>query len=323
VVLVAGDTYAPLGSPDPGVVTAVVVTCVRFLADAAGVVAAGALVFAAFVVPRTARTGETLTADAYAAVRTAATAAGVWLVAAVAMVPLSAADAVGRPPAGDFWAALPGLVDATEEPKAWLCVAAVAAVLVVGLRATLTWPPVVLWWVVSVVGLIAPVVAGHVANGRWHDVATNAMVWHVLAGVWVGALFVLWRFLRRPTSRDRERVLRRYHRLTLVCAAFHPRATSGLIPVLGGFVLVLLAYSTHDLITGAAPVARVAGHGLLVAGLILLILGNRQTRDDEPRGTRQAGTDSATDTGSVSPGPPGRSGRGRPPLRPASRHRAA
>ncbi|MCT2582104.1 zf-HC2 domain-containing protein [Actinophytocola gossypii] len=109
----------------------------------------------------------------------------------------------------------------------------------------------------------------------------------------------------------------------LFWAAFHPRATAGMIPVLGGFVLVLLAYSTHDLITGAVPVSRVAGHGLLVAGLILLVLVNRRTRDDEPHGTRRTGTDSATDMGSTAPGPAGRSGRGRPPLRPASRHRAA
>jgi predicted anti-sigma-YlaC factor YlaD len=64
----------------------------------------------------------------------------------------------------------------------------------------------------------------------------------------------------------------------LLWAAFHPRTASGQIPVLGGFLLVLLACSTHDLVVGTVPVTRVAGHGLLVAGLILLVLVNPALR---------------------------------------------
>ncbi|GAB3470050.1 zf-HC2 domain-containing protein [Actinophytocola sediminis] len=110
----------------------------------------------------------------------------------------------------------------------------------------------------------------------------------------------------------------------LFWAAFRPRATSGLIPVLGGFVLVLLAYSTHDLVTGTAPVTRVAGHGLLVAGLLLLILVNRR-----PDGSRPADTgDDRVDDHQPPAEPPadpklGSRRPGRPPLRPAGRHRAA
>jgi predicted anti-sigma-YlaC factor YlaD len=109
----------------------------------------------------------------------------------------------------------------------------------------------------------------------------------------------------------------------LFWAAFQPRATSGLIPVLGGFVLVLLAYSTHDLITGAAPITRVAGHGLLVAALLLLVLVNRQTRDTEPHTPRRSDADHDVDVTRDAPRPARQSRPGRPPLRPASRHRAA
>jgi predicted anti-sigma-YlaC factor YlaD len=110
----------------------------------------------------------------------------------------------------------------------------------------------------------------------------------------------------------------------LFWAAFRPRATSGMVPVLGGFVLVLLVYSTIDLVNGAAPVARVAGHGLLVAALCLLVVVNRrsttpphgnQTRIPEPEADHAYPADEpATDR---------RQPPGRPPLRPASHHRAA
>jgi predicted anti-sigma-YlaC factor YlaD len=68
----------------------------------------------------------------------------------------------------------------------------------------------------------------------------------------------------------------------LFWAAFRPRTASGLIPVLGGFLALLIAYSTHDVIAGTAPVTRVAGHGLLVAGLLLLILVHRQSGGASP-----------------------------------------
>ncbi len=41
----------------------------------------------------------------------------------------------------------------------------------------------------------------------------------------------------------------------MLWAAFRPRATAGLVPMLAIFVVVLAAYSTHDLLTGAAPVS--------------------------------------------------------------------
>jgi cytochrome c oxidase assembly factor CtaG/putative copper export protein len=258
VVLAAGDVYAPLGDSNPGLATTILVAVVRFVATGAGVVAAGALAFGALVVPRPVR-NETVTADTYAAIRTAGTAATVWAIAAVAMVPLSAADSTGQPLA-ETWAVLPGLVDAAEEPKAWLCVAVAAVVVAAGTRATLRWPPLVLWLVVAAVGLVAPVVAGHVAAGEWHDVATNAMVWHVLAAaVWLGALVTLWSFLRRPTARERDRVLRRYHRLTMGC------------------LVVLMVSGSVTGLALARPAGLVSGYGVLlllklaVCGLVLLL----------------------------------------------------
>lgn len=118
----------------------------------------------------------------------------------------------------------------------------------------------------------------------------------------------------------------------LLWAAFRSRVTSGLIPVLGGFVLILAVYSTHDLLTGVAPASRVVGHGLLLLGLGLLVVINRwydeptprpgrsldDTGADVPGGAaadpRDQAEDAAKETGST---------RGGRHLRPAGRHRAA
>jgi predicted anti-sigma-YlaC factor YlaD len=109
----------------------------------------------------------------------------------------------------------------------------------------------------------------------------------------------------------------------LFWAVFRPRATAGLIPMLGGFLLVLIAYSTHDLITGAAPLSRVLGHGLLVAGLCLLIVVNRQSPDRAPHRSATGDDLDATSPPEVdAPARPDGEGH-RPPLRPAGRHRAA
>jgi predicted anti-sigma-YlaC factor YlaD len=113
----------------------------------------------------------------------------------------------------------------------------------------------------------------------------------------------------------------------MLWAAFRPRATSGLVPVLAGFVVVLFAYSAHDLVIGAAPVSRVLGHGLLVLGLGLMIVVNRRHRPHAPDGTRAttaAGTAAGAPGTVMDPADPDVAGpTGRPHLRPAGHHRAA
>ncbi|WP_459166296.1 cytochrome c oxidase assembly protein [Actinokineospora spheciospongiae] len=259
VVLAAGDVYALLGDSDPGRSAALLFGVLRFVADAAGVVVVGALAFAAFVVP--ARRGAVLTADAFGATRIAAAAAPVWVLAALGSVPLSAADATGQSP-GVVWRNLAALVAATEEPKAWLGVAAVAAVVAVGVRMTLTWSTTVLWFGVALVGLLPPVVVGHVSVGAWHDLATDAMVWHIpAASVWVGALVALRSHLRRRGSADRGQVVRRYHRLTAVCLVV--LVLSGAVP---GLVLSRGQFSGY----AALLLVKVAVCALVVVGRRLL-----------------------------------------------------
>lgn len=113
----------------------------------------------------------------------------------------------------------------------------------------------------------------------------------------------------------------------LLWAAFRSRVTSGLIPVLAGFVLVLVPYAVHDLVNGAVTASRVAGHGLLVIALALLIVINRRYPDPAPRhGVTVAHTedngDTGTDESAASTTDAAGGSRRRPPLRPAGRHAA-
>ncbi|MGZ3145736.1 cytochrome c oxidase assembly protein [Lentzea chajnantorensis] len=242
VVLWAGDVHAALGDSDPGRATALAFSLVRTAANAAATITVGALVFGAFVVPAPPKRAR-LTPHAFAAVRTAATAAAVWAGAAAAAVVLSAADASGQSVAVAL-EHLGGLVAATEEPKAWIVSAVAAVVVAAGARATLTWTTSVLWLGPALAGVLAPVVAGHVANGAWHDVATNAVVWHIpAAAVWVGSLVALRAYLRRPGTAATDVVVRRYHRLTTGCVV---------VLVLSGAVTAAVLIGPSGLHTGYA-----------------------------------------------------------------------
>jgi predicted anti-sigma-YlaC factor YlaD len=116
--------------------------------------------------------------------------------------------------------------------------------------------------------------------------------------------------------------------LGMFWAAFRPRATAGMIPVLAGFVVVLFAFSTYDLIIGAAPVPRVVGHGLLIAGLCLLVVVNRQQGNPTPDDADRTGAGIGAFVGArpvAEPAVPDEVTRqnDRPNLRPAGRRRAA
>ncbi len=244
VVAAAGDVYAALGNPAPGPLTSLGTSLLRLVADAAGVVCVGGLAFAAFLSPP----GESgrLSPDGYAATRTAAGAAVVWALAAAVLVPFDAADASGRPVSEALHLAnLAVLVNAMEEPKAWLCVLAVAVVVAIGVWRTLTWRTTVLWLGLATVGLLPRAISGHVSIGAWHDLATNALVWHVIAAaLWAGALVAL--LVHRGSGAARELALRQYRRLAVCC------------------LVVLAASGIVDGLALARPAGLFTGYGLLL-----------------------------------------------------------
>ena len=88
--------------------------------------------------------------------------------------------------------------------------------------------------------------------------------------------------------------------LGLLWCAWRVRASSGLLPVLSAFLVVLTGLSIHDVIEGAVPASRLATHGLLVAGLVLLLV----VRRDQQRWAPEPGHAQASDDDENAPGGP-------------------
>ncbi|MEU4804178.1 zf-HC2 domain-containing protein [Actinosynnema sp. NPDC023587] len=110
--------------------------------------------------------------------------------------------------------------------------------------------------------------------------------------------------------------------LGLLWTALRPRATTGMLPVVAGFVVVLGAFSVQDLVTGEATVQRVTSHAVLVLGLVLLVVVHRGRRDPDGGRVAEPLPDSPDLRGGVED-PPRATPRPRPRLRPVSRRRAA
>ncbi|MFD6066401.1 MULTISPECIES: cytochrome c oxidase assembly protein [Amycolatopsis] len=263
VALTGGAGYVIAGLPDPGLVTRYGITVVRVLAEAASVLCVGSLLLAAFLVPP--QKSGTLAADGYAAIRVAGVAAWVWFFAAAASIFFSAADGAGRP----FTEVLSpqvlvDLVDAIEQPKAWLFTALIALLVALGCRLALTWGWTTVVFFLSVGGLVPVAVTGHSASGGSHDMATNSLLYHlVAAALWVGGLVALlalgWR-----RGENLKLAATRFSKLALVC---------WIVMAVSGIVNALVRIRIADLFTtdyGLLVVAKV------VALLLLGVFGHQQ-----------------------------------------------
>jgi putative copper export protein len=258
VALTGGAGYLIAGLPDPGLVTRYGITVVRVLAEAASVVCVGALLLAAFLVPP--QKSGTLAPEGYAAVRAAGIAAWVWFVSSLLSVAFTAADGAGKP----FLEVLSpqtllDLVDAIEQPKAWLWTALIAVLLALGCRLVLTWGWTAVLFFVAVAGLVPVAVTGHSASGGSHDMATNSLLFHLIAAaLWVGGLVAVlalgWR-----RGAHLSLAARRFSKLALVC---------WVVMAISGVINALVRINLGDLFTtdyGLLVVAKVAALALLVA----------------------------------------------------------
>ncbi|WP_433261874.1 zf-HC2 domain-containing protein [Actinosynnema sp. CS-041913] len=111
--------------------------------------------------------------------------------------------------------------------------------------------------------------------------------------------------------------------LGLLWTALRPRATTGMLPVVAGFVVVLGAFSVQDLVAGQATVQRVTSHAILVLGLLLLVVVHRGRRDPDGARVARPRPDSPDGTAEDTYPEPAAERPARPRLRPVSRRRAA
>ena len=256
-LLVSADVAAALGLPDPGPLTRAGLPAVRVLAECAAVVAVGSLLLAAFLVSPQ-RSG-TLAADGYAALRTAGMAAAVWALASALMVPLTTAEALGRP-VGETLSlpVLAELVGRLPQTGAWALTAGIALVLAAGCWAVLSWGWTVALFGTAVLGLLPVAVTGHSSAGGAHDVATNSLIYHLLAAaLWVGGLVAVLAHLARGGAHA-GLAASRFSRLALVC---------WLVLAGSGVVNALVRIAPSDLLA--------TSYGRLVLGKItaLVVLG--------------------------------------------------
>ncbi|RZQ59627.1 cytochrome c oxidase assembly protein [Amycolatopsis suaedae] len=252
VALTGGAGAVVAGLSDPGVVTRYGITVVRVLAEAASVVCVGSLLLAAFLVPPQ-RSGV-LSKDGYAALRTAGVAAWAWFVASVASVYFTAADAAGQPVTDLLRPqALLTLVEAIEQPKAWVFTAVIALLLALGCRLALSWGWTATLCLLAIGGLVPVAVTGHSASGGAHDVATNSLLFHlVAAALWVGGLVALlalgWR-----RGEHLPLAARRFSAIALAC--WIVMALSGLVNALVRVTPAELFGSDYGLLVLAKVVA--------------------------------------------------------------------
>lgn len=71
--------------------------------------------------------------------------------------------------------------------------------------------------------------------------------------------------------------------VAFLAAALAPRRAAGLVPLLGTFIVVLVALSVHDFAAGQVPTDRLLTHIAAIIGLLLLLAVDRAERALPPQ----------------------------------------
>lgn len=254
--LALADALTATGLPDPGPVTNYGLPFVKAAGEIAAVTATGSFLFAAFMVPP--QTNGVLDVAGYRALRTGTVASGLWAVSAVLMVALTASDVSGQPlwtrlgPA-DIWS-VASLVDVASAWR-WTALFAFAVTVVSAPVLRWSWTPVL--FVGSLVTLLPIALTGHSSSGGSHDVATNSLLVHLVAGaLWAGGLLALLAHGLRGGDHA-DLAARRFSAVALWC--FVAMALSGVINALVRLRPEDLVHSDY----GRLVMAKVAALGVL------------------------------------------------------------
>ncbi len=223
------DALTATGLPNPGPATTYGLPFVRAAGEIAAVLAAGSFLFAAFLVPP--QTNGVLDAGGYRALRLGTAASAVWTVCAALLVPLTVSDVSGQPLREHLnpvsvWSAA-SLVDTAT---AWRWTAFIAAAVTLASLPVLRWG----WTPVLLAGALITLVplglTGHSSAGGAHDLATNSLLIHLIAGaLWAGGLLALLAHAMR-SGEHADLAARRFSALALWC--FVAMAASGVVNAL-------------------------------------------------------------------------------------------
>ena len=185
------DALTATGLPDPGPVTTYGLPFVRAAGEIAAVIAVGSFLFAAFLVPPQAN--GVLDAGGYRALRLGTVASGVWTVCAALLVPLTVSDVTGQPISSRLDpSAIWSVASLVEIAGAWRWTVFIAAAVTIASIPVLRWSPTPLLFAGSLATLLPLALTGHSASGGSHDLATNSLLIHLVAGaLWAGGLLAL------------------------------------------------------------------------------------------------------------------------------------
>ncbi|MDT5161314.1 MAG: hypothetical protein QOC90_1624, partial [Mycobacterium sp.] len=259
------DALTATGLPDPGPVTTYGLPFVRAAGEIAAVLAVGSFMFAAFLVPP--QTNGVLDAGGYRALRLGTTASAVWTVCAVLLVPLTVSDVSGQPLREHLnpisvWSAA-SLIDTAT---AWRWSAFIAAAVTLASLPVLRWSWTPALMAGALVSLVPLGLTGHSSAGGAHDLATNSLLIHLIAGaLWAGGLLALLAHALR-SGEHADLAARRFSALALWC--FVAMAASGVVNALVRIQLPGLVRSEYGWLV----------IGKFVALCLLGLIGWRQRR---------------------------------------------
>lgn len=251
------DALTATGLPDPGPVTNYGLPFVRAAGEIAAVVAVGSFLLAAFLVPP--QRNGVLDAAGYRALRTGTVASGVWAVCAAVLVPLTVSDVTGQPLTSRMdLSAIWSVASLVDIAGAWRWTALFAAVVTVLSIPVLRWSWTPLLLAGSLVTLLPLVLTGHSSAGGSHDLGTNSLFVHLIAGaLWAGGLLALLVHALRG-GEHADLAARRFSVVALVC--FVAMAISGVVNALVRVRLDDLFHTNYGwLLVGKATALVVLG----------------------------------------------------------------
>ncbi|MFI5511236.1 cytochrome c oxidase assembly protein [Mycobacterium sp. NPDC051804] len=223
------DALTATGLPDPGPVTTYGLPFLRAAGEIAAVIAVGSFMFAAFLVPPQAN--GVLDAGGYRALRLGTVASGVWTVCAALLVPLTVSDVTGQPISSRLDpSAIWSVASLVEIAGAWRWTAFIAAAVTIASIPVLRWSPTPLLFGGALATLLPLALTGHSASGGSHDLATNSLLIHLVAGaLWAGGLLALLVHALRGGEHG-DLAARRFSTVALWC--FVAMALSGVVNAL-------------------------------------------------------------------------------------------
>ncbi|MGB3301641.1 cytochrome c oxidase assembly protein [Gordonia sp. (in: high G+C Gram-positive bacteria)] len=266
------------GLPDPGWITTYGLPVATVVGQICAAIGFGAAVFAAFFVPPQAN--GALDAGGYRAIRWASAAMLVWMLCALALIPLSISNVSGK---GLSEVLIPrNLLEAygsVAEARYWLWTAIFAGLAAIVARAIMRWGMTFLVIALGFLSLMPSALAGHSSSGGGHDIATNSLILHIVAAaLWMGGLLAVLAYAF-GNGQWRNLAVSRYSRVAFWCVIVV--GISGVINALVRMSLGDLFTTTYGLVAvGKAVALAIAG---LIGALHRTFTIKELEENDEPR----------------------------------------